>query len=236
MPLPTIQRSFYQCELPSSGGVVNYRPYLVKEEREILRASKSKNEKDSMNALRNLINACVQEEGFDCFTHPSFDIEYLFLQIRSKSVGEIVEFGTECIECKSRIDTSVDISQIKPNVDKQVSKDIKITEQIMVQLRYPTFSDMLIIQGNEDNSEVVFDLAEILIQTVWNGEESFTVGKDFTKAEAKDFLNQLTEDEFRSIVDFIEKIPSLEHSMTLECPKCSHTNTETFRGISDFFG
>lgn len=236
MPLPTIQRSFYQCELPSSGGVVNYRPYLVKEEREILRASKSKNEKDSMNALRNLINACVQEEGFDCFTHPSFDIEYLFLQIRSKSVGEIVEFDTECIECKSRINTSVDISQIKPNVDKQVSKDIKITEQIMVQLRYPTFSDMLIIQGNEDNSEVVFDLAEILIQTVWNGEESFTVGKDFTKAEAKDFLNQLTEDEFRSIVDFIEKIPSLEHSMTLECPKCSHTNTETFRGISDFFG
>lgn len=236
MPLPTIQRSFYECTLPSDGRVVNFRPYLVKEEREILRASESNNQKQTMNALRALINACVQDEGFDCFAYPSFDIEYLFLQIRAKSVGELVEFGTKCEECGHRINVNVDISNIRPTLDETVKPLVKITDDISVELRYPTFADVISLQSEEDNPEMVFDLAELLIKTVWNGEQSFSVGKDFSRSDAKEFLNQFTEDEFGNLVSFIEKIPTLEHTLTIECPECGHTNTVTFRGMADFFG
>lgn len=237
MPLPTIQRSFYECTLPSTQEVVNFRPYLIKEEREILRASKSDNQNETMNALKHLVNACVQKEGFDCFKIPSFDLEYLFLQIRSKSVGEVVEFNTKCEKCNHTIPVSVDISNIVPDMSNCPDKLIPLIDDISIQMRYPTMEDINNLPRNgEEDPEMIFKLSEILITTVWNGEQSFSVGKDFTAQEISGFLDQLKEDEFKKITDFIESIPAVEHTVSATCSKCGEKIEHTFRGMADFFG
>lgn len=126
MAFPILNAANHECSLPSNNKIVRFRPYLVKEEREILQAVKSEDSKQITNCLRNIINRCVDEENFDCFKLPNFDVEYLFLQLRSKSVGETVEFEYECTECKHKNKIKLDLSIIKPDTSSLIDNKIRI--------------------------------------------------------------------------------------------------------------
>ena len=237
MTLPSIETPRYELTLQSTDKVLQYRPFLVKEEKILLVAMESNNNKEILNATKEILRACTFEK-IDVDTLPIFDIEYIFLQIRSKSVGEIAKFKMLCPDDKETYaDVEVDLTKVNVQVDDAHTNNVLIDEnrKLGIVFNYPTL-EMTKAGFNVDDTNVdtLFDIMSLSINHIYEGEKIYP-SKDSTKEEMKKFLEQLPQTAFVKIKTFFETMPQLRHSVEVENPKTKVKSTIVLKGIRDFF-
>ena len=237
MTLPSIETPRYELTLPSTDKVLQYRPFLVKEEKILLVAMESNNNKEILNATKEILRACTFEK-IDVDTLPIFDIEYIFLQIRSKSVGEIAKFKMLCPDDKETYaDVEVDLTKVNVQVDDAHTNNVLIDEnrKLGIVFNYPTL-EMTKAGFNVDDTNVdtLFDIMSLSINHIYEVEKIYP-SKDSTKEEMKKFLEQLPQTAFVKIKTFFETMPQLRHSVEVENPKTKVKSTIVLKGIRYFF-
>ena len=238
MPLPKIATPTYEMVLPSSNKKIKYRPFLVKEEKILIIAMESEDQKQITNALKTVINNCILTRGIKVDKLSTFDIEYLFLNIRGKSVGENVEVVITCPDDnETQVPVIIPLDEIKIQRDPKHQKDIKLDNDLIMRMRYPSLNEF--IKTNFDFSDGVgveesFDLVISCIDQIYNQEESWT-SSDCTKKEMFDFLEQLSSKQFKDIEQFFDTMPKLSHKIKVTNPKTKVENEVLLEGLSSFF-
>jgi hypothetical protein len=233
MALPTLNSSTYTTVIPSTGKKVKFRPYLVKEEKILLVALESEDNNQIIQAMRDVIEACVEDVNTSEFT--SLDLEYIFLMLRSKSVGEGIDLKMSCqnSDCDATLDINIDIEDIEvPNFDES-SKTIELTKEIGVVLKFPS---LLEIQGLDESLSEIDRLMSLLVSCVVSiyDENNVYDARDESVQSITNFIESLNSSQFKKITSFFDKIPKLEHSVQAEC-KNGHSNNINLEGIQSFF-
>jgi hypothetical protein len=235
MPLPKLVAPTYELELPSTGQKIKYRPFLVKEEKILLLAMESEDEKQMINAVKAILKNCIQTK-LKVDDLAVFDIEYLFLNIRAKSVGEEIELNITCPddgETVVPVTLNVEDIQIKKSDDHE--RIISLTDSISLVMKYPSME--MFVQNNftgNMKSEDVFDLATSCIDQVIEGEDVFEV-KSFSKKEIDEFLDSLDTSQFLKVQKFFETMPKLSHTVTVMNPNTKKENEVVIEGLASFF-
>jgi hypothetical protein len=237
MTLPSIETPRYELTLPSTDKVVQYRPFLVKEEKILLVAMESNDNKEILNAIREILSACTYG-SIDVDTLPIFDIEYIFLQIRSKSVGEVSKVKLLCPDDKETYaDVEIDLTKVNVQVDDAHTNNVVIDEnrKLGIVFNYPTL-EMTKAGFNVTDTDIdsLFDIMANSINHIYEGDKIYP-SKDSTKEEMKKFLEGLPQTAFNKIKTFFETMPQLRHSVEVENPKTKVKSTIVLQGIRDFF-
>lgn len=238
MPLPTISTPTYELELPSTEQTIQYRPFLVKEEKLLVLALESEDTKQITTAIKTVIKNCIKTEGIVVESLPTFDIEYLFLNIRGKSVGEELEVNVLCPDDEETyVPVKIDIDQIKVLKNSDHSKNIQIDDTLMMEMKYPSLDQF--IKSNFDFTDQIsveqsFDLIATCISQVFTAEESWAV-EDLTKKEVVEFLDQMNSSQFKKIEKFFETMPKLSHEIQVTNPNTKKKSTVVLEGLSSFF-
>lgn len=239
MPLPKISTPTYELELPSTGQMIKYRPFLVREEKLLVLALESEDNKQITTAVKNVIKNCVETKGIKVETLPTFDIEYLFLNIRGKSVGEEVEVNIICPDDEmTTVPVTISIDDIKVQKTEGHNNKIKVDDSIMMEMRYPSLEQF--IKNNFDisatnNIDQSFDLIVSCIDKVYTEEEVW-VSSDLSKKELIEFLDQMNSVQFKQIEAFFETMPRLSHKLTVTNPNTGVESEVVLEGLSSFFG
>ena len=238
MPLPTIATPTYELELPSTGKKIKYRPFLVKEEKLLVLALETESTKDISNAIKTVLKNCIQTRGVKVDNLPTFDIEYLFLNIRGKSVGEEVEVNLISPDDEvTEVPVTISIDDIKIQKSEEHTNKVKLDNDLVMEMKYPSLEQF--IKSNFDFTEEVsmdqsFDLIASCIDKIYNEEEVWSTA-DCTKKEVKEFLEQMNSMQFKEIEKFFETMPKLSHSVTFTNPKTKVESTVVLEGLSSFF-
>jgi hypothetical protein len=237
MPLPQISTPTYELELPSTGKPIQYRPFLVREEKLLVLALESEDIKEITTAIKAVIKSCIQTKNIKVESLPTFDIEYLFLNIRGKSVGEDLEVNVICPDDgETTVPVNINIDDIKVQKKKNHSSKIKIDENIMMEMKYPSLDQFIKnnfdISGN--NMDQSFDLIAACVDKIYTEEEVWSAS-DVTKAEIVEFLDQMNSSQFKQIESFFETMPKLSHTVTVENPVTKVKSEVVLEGLSDFF-
>ena len=238
MPLPTISTPTYHLELPSTKEIIDYRPFLVKEEKLLVLALESEDTKQITTAIKQVIKGCIKTKGIKVETLPTFDIEFLFLNIRGKSVGEEVEVNIIAPDDDTTsIPVTIAIDAIKVKETEDHTKQIKVDDDLMMEMKYPSLDQF--IKSNFDfkegnNMEQSFDLIANCIDKVFNEEEVWSTA-DCTKKEIVGFLEQMNTQQFKEIEKFFETMPKLSHELKVTNPKTKVKSTVVLEGLSSFF-
>lgn len=236
MALPIVETPRYELTLPSQDIKVPFRPFLVKEEKILLTALDTGDEKDIQEATKQIITACTYDK-IDVESLPTFDIEYIFLQIRAKSVGEVAKFKVICPDDKETYtDVEIDISKVEVQVDDEHNNRIVLDEQrqLGVVLKYPTMK-VLTNTSKELTYDVVFDMMLGCIDHIFEKDKIYP-GSESTKEELKDFFEKLPQQYFDKIRKFFDTMPRLRHEVEVTNPKTNVKSKVTFNGLQDFFG
>jgi hypothetical protein len=225
----------YDIVVPSTQQAVRFRPYLVKEEKVLMLAMESQDQKQSLNAIVDTIVACVSED-IERNKLTTFDVEYMFTQIRSKSVGETSKVSIKCKECDHSNEVVIPLESIKINMPDNIVTLIELTPEISVQLKWPTYSDLGNLDMSAGASQVkqTFEMISKCIDSVLTGDERISM-KDEPKEEVMDFIESLTSEQFDKIREFVEQMPKLKHDVEFTCTSCSEANKITLEGMNDFF-
>ena len=235
MALPKLNTApNYEMVIPSSGKKVRFRPFLVKEQKAMMIAAESNDNKVMFRSILDVLLQCIDDKVYrNQLT--SFDVEYMFLQMRSKSVGESSEVRVKCSECNEFNDLSINLEQIKVEVEKTTEK-VQLTDDITVELNYPSFNDMIDsgIGDGELTSQQMFSILHSCIKSVETPDERIDM-KDVDHKEVEEFIESMTKEQFQKLVDYVEKMPKLEHSLEFNCEKCSELNETKLQGMTDFF-
>ena len=237
MPLPKITTSEYELELPSNGKTVKYRPFLVREEKILILALESANQKEITNAVNQVIKECVLTKGIKIEQLPAFDIEYLFLNIRGKSVGESIDLLVTCgDDGETEVGVTVPIADIQVVKSEEHTKDIEIGDGWTVKMKYPSLSQFIETNFTEsaDTVEKSFQVIASCIDIVYNKDDMFAAA-DCTKKELKEWVESLTSQQFQKIEKFFETMPKLTHTLKVVNPKTRKENTVVLEGLTDFF-
>ena len=238
MPLPKISTPTYELELPSTGKTIKYRPFLVKEEKLLVLALQSDDSKEITNAIKAVLKDCIQTRGVKVETLPTFDIEYLFLNIRGKSVGEDIEVSVLCPDDgETYAEVQISIDEIEVVKDKEHTKQIKIDDKLMMEMRYPSLDQFVKsnFSFNGDNQvDQSFDLIASCIDKIYSEEEAWT-SDDFTKKEVTEFLEQMNSSQFKDIESFFTTMPKLRHEVEVLNPKTKKSSKVVLEGLASFF-
>ena len=241
MPLPKIATPSYELELPSTGKTITYRPFLVKEEKLLVIALESEDTKQIPNAIKAVIRACVLTKGIKVETLPTFDIEYLFLNIRGKSVGEDLDVKLICPDDnKTEVNVNINLDDIQVNKPEGHSNKIKLDNNLMMELKYPSLNEF--IKNNFDPNEVgtnameqSFDLIGSCINKIYNEDEVW-VAADCSKKEINEFLDSMNSNQFKEVEKFFETMPKLSHTVKVKNPKTKVESDVVLEGLASFFG
>ena len=243
MALPKLNIIKHTLTLPSTGKDLTYRPFLVKEEKMLMMALESGEAKDMINATRDIIVSCV-EDNIDVASLPMFDIEYIFLQLRSKSIGETAPVtysldDDKCSKDKSKncvYSVEVDLSTVDIVKNKDHKEVIDLTKNIKIKMKYPKIEASTNIVGLEGEALVnkTFEMIGECIEYILEDEEMHTTS-DYTSKEIEEFLNSLTSGQFRNIQNFFDTMPKLTKEVTAKCASCGKKNTKVLEGLADFF-
>ena len=237
MPLPKINTPTYELEIPSTNKKIKYRPFLVKEEKILIIAMESEDPKQITDAIKTVITNCVITKGIKVDDLSTFDIEYLFLNIRGKSVGETVEVLITCPDDNiTQVPVSINLDDIKVEVNKDHSKDIKLDENTSIRMKYPSMLEF--VRNNFGSGDVTvddsFDLISSCIEQIYTEEESWT-SSDFTKNELLEFIEQLNSKQFKQIEKFFETMPKLSHTVKIKNPETGVGSEVILEGLTSFF-
>ena len=241
MPLPKIATPSYELELPSTGKTIQYRPFLVKEEKLLVIALESEDIKQITNAIKAVIRSCILTKGIKVETLPTFDIEYLFLNIRGKSVGEDISVNLTCPDDnETQVTVDVNLDDIKVEKSDDHTNQIKLDTNLMMELKYPSLNEF--IKNNFDPNdtsknpmEQSFDLVGSCIDKIYNEDEVW-VAADCTKKEITDFLDSMNSNQFKEVENFFETMPKLSHTVKVVNPKTKVESDNVLEGLASFFG
>ena len=237
MALPRVNEVLkFTLTIPSTGQKVKYRPYLVKEEKVLLQAFESQDVKACLQAMSDTIEACLDDKKkIEVSKLPTFDLEYMFIQIRGKSVGESSDILVSCKECGEQNEYCIDLNDIKVQGDKKTSNVIDITDSIKVEVGYPSY-EMMMNREDEDGTTVdnALEILADTIEAVHTSEERITV-REQPREELMEFLNSMTASQLKSLSEYIETMPKLKHDVNFKCKKCGTENSITLQGLTDFF-
>ena len=239
MPLPKITTAEYELKLPSSGKAIKYRPFLVKEEKILILSLESQDNKQITNAVKQVLKECVISKGIKIDQLPSFDIEYLFLNVRGKSVGETIDLLVTCgDDGETEVPVTISIDEITVSRSDDHSPDVELSDGYTVKMKYPSLSQFVDSNfGELEGKDVVdksFDMVASSIDMVYNDEEMFSAA-ECTKKELKEWVESLTSAQFAKIEKFFETMPKLTHTLEVVNPNTKKKNTVVLEGISDFF-
>ena len=239
MALPVIETQSYELTLPSADVTVKFRPFLVKEEKVLLQALESQEQKQIVNALKDIVSACTFGK-LNVDDLPTFDLEYVFLQIRAKSVGEIAKLKVLCPDDKKTyVDIELDLSKIEVQVDDKHTNNIVIDEdkKIGMILKYPTLNsvDPTTDFSKGVKTDVLFDIIGNSVFQIYEGEKVYNAS-DYKKDELDKFIESLDSKTFVKVQDFYNTMPKLIHEVEVENPKTKVKSNVTLQGLTDFFG
>jgi len=237
MSLPKLNTPTYELNIPSTGKTVSYRPYLVKEEKILLLALESQDERQMIRSIKEVIEACTNGE-VDTNRMTMFDLEYIFTQLRSKSVGESVQLMMKCASCDNeKNQVTLNLENVKISNSDKINQTIALTDTIGVTMRYPSV-DTILNTKIDDESPVVERIFSVLLEcidSIYSGDEVFDAASQ-SKQELTEFVESLNAEQFTKIREFVENIPTAEIDVDYKCTQCGHHNETTLRGLANFFG
>ena len=237
MSLPKIATPTYELELPSTGATVKYRPFLVKEEKVLVIALESEDNKQITNAIKAVLKSCILSKGVKVENLPTFDIEYLFLNIRGKSVGEDLEVNIICPDDEeTQVPVTINLDYIEVQRNDNHSNKIKVDDSIMMEMKYPSLDQFIKnnFDFNDNMMDQSFDLIATCIDKIYTEDEVWAAA-DCTKKEMKDFLEQMNSNQFKEIESFFDTMPKLSHTISVTNPKTKVKSDVVLEGLASFF-
>ena len=237
MPLPKINTPTYDLTLPSNGKKIKYRPFLVREEKILIMALETEDQKQITTAIIQILTACIMTRSVKLNELATFDIEYLFLNVRSKSVGETISLNLICPDDeKTSVEVSIDLDSIKVKKDSSHTNIVKLDDNLSLKLKYPSMKQF--IESNfEAGVETVSNTMDVVISSIdmiYNEEESWNASES-TKKELGDFIDQLNTKQFKLIENFFDTMPKLSHKVKVKNPKTDVESTVLLEGLAAFF-
>ena len=238
MPLPKIATPTYELELPSSGETIQYRPFLVKEEKLLVIALESEDTKQITTAIKSVIKSCIKTRGIKVEALPTFDIEYLFLNIRGKSVGEEIDVNVTCPDDgETSVSVKINLDDIQIEKSEDHTNKIKVDDSIMMEMKYPSLDQF--IKNNFDFNEQTamdqsFELIGSCIDKIYTEEEVWATA-DCTKKEINEFLESMNSSQFKQIEKFFETMPKLSHTVKVKNPVTEIESEVVLEGLASFF-
>ena len=235
MALPKINAPRYDLVLPSTGQKVSYRPYLVKEEKIIMMAAESADEGQMVRAVKDVIASCT-DNGVDTNNITMFDLEYVFIQLRAKSVGESTTIKARCGECSEMNDVEVDLSNTRVDMPKDAQKGVtkQLTDDISVVLKYPNVDTVVSATEKATDVDAAFNLIASCMDAIYQGDSVYDVSTA-SREEIVEFIESLNTQQFGQLQEFVESMPSAKMDIQFKCTHCSHDNTTEIRGLANFF-
>ena len=236
LPVLSNDKPTYEVVIPSSQETFKFRPFLVKEQKSLLVAYESQDMKQILNAMLNCIETCVP--GINVKTLATFDVDYVFTQVRAKSVGETSTIRSACVECNEENEVKINLEEIKMKASEIKTKMIPITDTVSIEMKYPTYDDMLRNPNytNPDGSqaELLFESIISCMYSVQTGNDKVIMSQE-PREEVDKFINSLTNEQLEKITNFINTMPTLMYEKKYNCKKCKHENTVELKGLQDFF-
>ena len=240
MPLPKITTPTYELVLPSSGKKIKYRPFLVREEKILILALESKDIKQITNAIKTTLKECIVTRGVKVDDLPTFDIEYIFLNVRGKSVGEALELIVTCPDDEeTTVPVKVYIDEIEVKKDKNHKQEIPLDAKLILKMKYPSLSEF--IKDNFDfgegtsNVQQSFDVVASCIDMVYDQEDAWAAS-DCTKKELTEWVETLSSNQFKKIETFFDTMPKLSHTIKVKNPNTKVESEVVLEGLASFFG
>ena len=237
MPLPKINTPTYELTLPSNGKKIKYRPFLVREEKILIMALETENQKQITDAVVEILDACIMTRGVKVQNLATFDIEYIFLNVRSKSVGETITVNIICPDDeKTSVEIPIDLESIKVKKDKSHTNIVKIDDNLSLKLKYPSMEQF--IENNfESTDETIKNTMKLItssIDIIFSEEESWNASES-TQKELEEFIEQLNSKQFQMIEKFFDTMPKLSHRVKVTNPKTNVESTVILEGLAAFF-
>ena len=233
MALPKLDTPTHTLEQPSTGEKIKYRPFLVKEQKTLMMAQESDSADEIREALANLISNCTFQK-IDPYSVPLFDIEFFFLRIRGKSVGEKIDLSLLCPDDnETRVNKSINLEEIGVNMKVGHTNEVKITEDIKMIMRYPTLNDMD-VSFSELNSEDIFSMIKRCVFEIHDGEKIYN-RVDISDSELDEFIENMTGEKFAEVMEFFDTMPKVQHSVEVTNPKTKKKGEVILEGLQSFF-
>ena len=241
MPLPTIETPTYELKMPSSGKKNKYRPFLVKEEKILIIALESKNQNEITNAVKDVLKKCILTRGVKVDDLPTFDIEYIFLNIRAKSIGEDIRLTVTCPDDReTQVPVTIYVDEIKVTKPEGHTNDVVIDDKLTLRMKYPSLNQF--VENNfevDDDPEVLvnktFKVVADCMDTVFTEEDAWEA-KDYTSAERVKFVEQLNSKQYKKVENFFATMPKLSHTIEVVNPNTKKKSSVVLEGLADFFG
>ena len=240
MPLPKIATPTYELVLPSTGKTIKYRPFLVKEEKILILALESEDPKQITNAIKTTLKSCISTRGIKVEELPTFDIEYIFLNIRGKSVGESIDVIVTCPDDnETQVEHKIYIDEIQVEKNEKHNRDIKLDHSLTLRMKYPSLSEFVKnnfnVSDDTNTLQASMDIIASCIDVVYNEDESWAAA-DCTKKELDQWLETLNTSQFKEIESFFETMPKLTHRVKVTNPNTKVESEVTMEGLQSFFG
>ena len=238
MTLPKISTPTYEMVIPSSKKKIKFRPFLVKEEKILIIAMESQDNTQIANAIKDVLESCILTKGIKVDKLATFDIEYLFLNIRGKSVGEEIEVMVTCTDDgETKVPTTINLDDIKVKIDKEHSPDIKLDDELTLRMRYPSMEEFIKTNFSTTENLIVDDTFKLIascIDQIYSEEESWA-GSDCTDKELSEFIESLSSQQFKQIEKFFDTMPKMTHTVKVMNPKTKKENKIVLEGLQSFF-
>ena len=240
MPLPKIATPTYELVLPSTGKKIKYRPFLVKEEKILILALESEDPKQITNAIKTTLKSCISTRGIKVEELPTFDIEYIFLNIRGKSVGESIDVIVTCPDDnETQVEHKIYIDEIQVEKNEKHNRDIKLDHSLTLRMKYPSLGEFVKnnfnVSDDTNTLQASMDIIASCIDVVYNEDESWAAA-DCTKKELDQWLETLNTNQFKEIESFFETMPKLTHKVKVTNPNTKVESEVTMEGLQSFFG
>lgn len=233
MALPSLNAApSYELTIPSTGKKIKFRPFLVKEQKILMLAYESQDKKQIINAMLDTIDACI--EDINCRTLTTSDVDYIFTQLRAKSVGEKIELNIACKECETKNPVTVNVEEVEISGDSK-EKIVQLNETYSVKLKYPTYTDFMAnIAEDKSETDTIMDIIVTCLDSIMTEEEIVSL-KDETKEEVMSFVESMNTKQFEMITEFVQNIPQLKYTSNFKCVNCGSEQEFTLQGLDDFF-
>jgi hypothetical protein len=233
MALPKLNTPKYYTKVPSTGADVEFRPYQVREEKMLMIASESQDERQVVGAMKDLIDACTFG-AIDITKLTMFDLEYIFVKLRSKSVGESTKIGMNCTSCSHKNEVEFSLEDVYVNMNEELNPTIELSDGVGVTMKYPGINDVMDIGGDLSDVDKMMGMIRASLDTIYTSEEVFNVKEQSVK-EVDDFIDSLTSKQFSKIREYLEEMPSAQINIDFECMECGNKNEHVVKGTANFF-
>jgi hypothetical protein len=238
MALPVLSHPTFDLTIPSTKETIVYRPFLVKEEKILLLAQEGNNIKELTRAVKQIINNCIVEGSVNVDKSPTFDIEYIFLNLRANSVNDIAKFSITDEETKKEVEIEIDLKDVEIQYADDHDPTVILNDAVSLQMKYPTYEAIGNVgnidgEGNQQVVKATFDMIKMCIDKVLVGEDEIHEFKDYSNNEVDTFIDSMTTQNFQDVQKFFDTMPKLEHTVEYKIGK--RTKTRTFSGLADFF-